>query len=226
VKSTHYFSAITLGPAGCIILGALLCVTPIEAQFHASGYDTPSMIDFESTNVVASESSTNVTLYLFRTGEFRTMSRINYITVAETAIEGEDYQACGGTLVFQPGEGYKSISIPLIADSNPESAKTFRLELSSSDPDMILVRNSARVTIEDGSTQVASIPRLDIERTDNGAVLLSWPKTSSIFVLESARACLPQSWQTVSAQPQLNGSRYEIQQETGGGLLIFRLRNQ
>jgi hypothetical protein len=197
-----------------------------SAQLHTSGYDTPTMIDFESTDVTVSESATNVILHLFRTGEFRVTSRIDYRTVEDTASEGEDYQGGGGTLIFQPGEGYKTISIPIIADELLEGPETFRVELSTADDHIILVRNSATVTIQESTNQVAAIPRLEIERAQDGSILLSWLKTNSNFILETASACSASAWQKVSAQPQLKGSKYEVMQPLQSSLQVFRLKAQ
>jgi len=208
-----------------LTLATISTTAPVAfSQIHSSGYDTPSMIDFESTEVSVSESATNVILHLFRTGEFRTISRVDYSTVEETASEGEDYRPTGGTLVFQPGEGYKTITIPILQDNDFEDPEWFHLQLSTSDNRIILVRNSAKITIEESTNQVAAIPRLKIESAADGGVKLSWPKTSSNYVLECAASCVSGPWEQVNLQPQLNGTMYEVTQPSALGYRVYRLK--
>jgi len=43
------------------------------------------------------------------------------MTADDTAIAGEDYHATSGTLTFEHGEVLKTITIPLINDTVPET---------------------------------------------------------------------------------------------------------
>jgi hypothetical protein len=204
---------------------ALLLSFNSSAQISIQSYDTPSCIDFESVEVVTSESATNAIIHLFRTGEFRVMSRIDFQTVEESASEGKDYAGTGGTLVFQPGEGYKTISIPILADNLAESSETFSIVLSATDTNNIIVHQSARITIQDSSARIESIPRLAIEVSGDGSAVLTWPSSAGQFVLETAPTC-SDKWEPVAIEPVLNGNRYEVAQALTNGLALFRLTSK
>ena len=209
-----------------LLLALPLSARLISGQMHISAYDTPSIIDFESTEVTVSENSTNVTLHVFRTGEFRTISRVDFQTVEETATEGTDYQGKGGTLVFQPGEGYKTVTIPIMTDELEEGAESFRLELSTADERVILARPVAAITIEESTNSGASVPQLAIEAGENGTVILSWSQSARNLVLESAVNCGSPDWQEVPSNAELKGPRYELAVLCSDKFLIFRLRSE
>ena len=226
MKSTHQVQANikSLGyPA--LILVFLLWINHSNGQVSSEGYDTPPIIDFEMTEMTVAENATNVEIYLFRTGEFRTITRVDYQTVEDSASEGDDYRASGGTVVFAPGEGFKVLSIPIVADEVIESTETFRVELSCSNPDVILVHNSTTVNIQDTSAPPLSNPRLNIQQVDNNTILLSWPKTSPSYVLESAPACAKGNWSALSEAPEAKDSTYELRQPLTNSFAYFRLRS-
>ena len=56
---------------------------------------------------------------------------VAYATANDTARAGSDYTARSGTLAFQPGERRKTITIPVLDDSDDEANETFTVRLSS-----------------------------------------------------------------------------------------------
>ena len=56
---------------------------------------------------------------------------VNYTTVNGTAAAGSDYTATSGTLTFEHGEMAKTVSVPVLEDSNNEDEETLVLRLSS-----------------------------------------------------------------------------------------------
>jgi hypothetical protein len=56
---------------------------------------------------------------------------IDYSTANGTAIAGSDYVATSGQVSFAVGESTKTVSIPVIGDTRPESAEAFTLTLSN-----------------------------------------------------------------------------------------------
>jgi hypothetical protein len=54
---------------------------------------------------------------------------VEYTTVDGTAIAGSDYVATSGTLVFAPGETYKTVLVYLMEDTEDEPNETFTLQL-------------------------------------------------------------------------------------------------
>jgi uncharacterized delta-60 repeat protein len=56
---------------------------------------------------------------------------VKYTTSDGTATSPSDYQAATGTVIFQPGESFKLISVTVNGDTNYEDTETFFLDLSS-----------------------------------------------------------------------------------------------
>ncbi len=56
---------------------------------------------------------------------------VNFATSDSTAVAGSDYTAASGTLTFAPGESSKTITIPLIQDTNVENEEKINMTLSS-----------------------------------------------------------------------------------------------
>lgn len=56
---------------------------------------------------------------------------MDYTTVDETAVAGEDYEAASGTLTFAPGETEKTIEVAVHDDTEIEADETFLVELSN-----------------------------------------------------------------------------------------------
>lgn len=184
------------GTAGYLLTVMLVIFGPwpaCSAQIRALNYDTPSWIEVETSEIHAKEGNTSVTLNLFRTGEFRVTTRVDYQTVDQSAVGGRDFQAMGGTLVFQPGEGFKTLTLTLRADEEAEGDETFLLRLSSADPGTVIARDTVKVTIQDASVS----PALRIAAKADGTLQLSWqgyPKAT----LESADCCDRAGWSAVA----------------------------
>ncbi|MEP1079566.1 Ig-like domain-containing protein [Leptolyngbya sp. PL-A3] len=56
---------------------------------------------------------------------------VQYATVAESAIANGDYTPRAGILTFNPGETTKTVSVPILGDTDYESDETFRVVLSN-----------------------------------------------------------------------------------------------
>ena len=59
---------------------------------------------------------------------------VDYQTMDGVAAAGTDFEAASGTLVFQPGETRKTVSVALLDDAIDEGAETFELVLSNPVP--------------------------------------------------------------------------------------------
>src|SRR5690606_2233900 len=117
-----------------LLIGATLGLCPIHAEISANSYDTPAYIDFYLAELTVDESVTEVELVVHRTGEFRRTFQLDYQTVEDTATEGRDYKSSGGTLVFQPQETFKTITVGIIRDEQSEGVEAFTVQLSSTEP--------------------------------------------------------------------------------------------
>jgi hypothetical protein len=202
-----------------MLLGALTFRT--DAQMHALDYDTPAYLDFEFSEVQVDEADGVVLINVYRLGDFRKVTRVDFATEEETASEGKDYKGTGGTLTFQPGEGMKQISIPLIADDEPESGETFKVVLSQASGGSVIARDSMLVTIKDAPGPI-STPKLAIAAAGPGKIAVSWEGDPS-YALERATgvSCV---WEGLSSEPTVSGTRCEVIEETGAIVYLYRLR--
>lgn len=91
---------------------------------------------------------------------------VTYATVDGTAVAGEDYVAASGTLVFQPGEQFKTVTVQVIGDRDLEDDETFSLALT----DVVNGRLGGRRTAEyaivnDEAPLVTITPAVAVEGT-------------------------------------------------------------
>src|SRR5687767_8412522 len=183
-----------LNPA--LALATLLTGISLQAgDFKALDYETPAYVDFELSEVSVNEPAGTVAINIIRTGDFRRTTTIEYQTVEDDASEGADYKGAGGTLVFKPGEGFKTIVLEIIRDEEVESLESFRFELSSSDPNCMLMRSTALVVIEDQPVPIAR-PELQIAAAA-GKILLSWDG-SDTCALERTETPAAGNWEPVA----------------------------
>ncbi len=105
--------------------------------------------------------------------DLTTTVTVNFTTASSTAIAGQDYAATAGSVTFGPGETTKTVSVPIIAGTDPavgELAETFFLQISSSAPatDVIILNTAAGATISADPLPVVSMSALDATTTDDG----------------------------------------------------------
>ncbi len=115
-----------------------------------------------------------VTLTVCRTSGTEQMAVMGVGTIADTAKAGRDYEAVTETLVFLPGMKEKTITIPLIMDSETEEEVSFYVGAASNNDSVVDEASKAtRVTIEapEGSLSKAGHTRSGElsakDRTDN-----------------------------------------------------------
>ncbi len=77
------------------------------------------------------ENAGSVPVVVTRTGGREGTATVNYATADAGATAGSDYTATSGTLTFLAGELQKTITIPILNDSTPESDETLNVTLSS-----------------------------------------------------------------------------------------------
>jgi hypothetical protein len=83
---------------------------------------------------------------------------VNYTTANGSAKAGQDYQTTKGTLTFSPGEITKTIIVPIVGDTESESAEKFKLKLSN--PTNATLKDKqgiATITNDDGTQSKISI---------------------------------------------------------------------
>lgn len=196
--------------------------TPIQGQTRALNFDTPTWIEVERTEVSGYEGSTTVTVNLIRTGEFRVLTKVDFQTLEGTATEGTDYKGAGGTVIFQPGEGYKSITFELLADQEIETEESFQVQLSTSSPNAFVAADSVRVLIQDAPLPISN-PSLTIKSPEHGQVRVSWQGSAEVD-LETSADPSTNSWLALDCVIESKSGQCQTLVSAAQALGFFRLR--
>ncbi len=102
---------------------------PITGDDGLTGETAPGTLEF-STVSSAVEETGSATVTVKRTGGSDGTVGISYQTVYQTA-GSNDFMATSGTLTFNDGETQKTISVPIIEDTDDEDDEYFDIELSA-----------------------------------------------------------------------------------------------
>ena len=180
----------------------------------------------EFREIRVNEPAGTIAINILLSGYFRQTTTIQYQTFDQNdgAAEGQDYKGACGTIVLKPGEGFNTVVFEIVRDDQEESSESFRLELSSSDPNCALMRSSALVTIEDAPVPVSQ-PELQIAAAPGGNVLLSWEGPTQCSLERTTNPALA-NWEAVSCTPVVSGDRTEVTQPVGGTFFFYRLRSE
>ncbi|WP_181438623.1 Calx-beta domain-containing protein [Paenibacillus sambharensis] len=97
-----------------------------------------------------SESIGAITVTVERSGGSSGMVSVDYCTCSVTAKSGKDFTSKTGTLVFQEGETRKTITIPVLNDTQHEPDELFRIKLQNVQGSAVLGdKRLTSITIED-----------------------------------------------------------------------------
>ncbi|HEV8541854.1 MAG TPA: Calx-beta domain-containing protein [Verrucomicrobiae bacterium] len=203
-----------------ILLNALSA--NISAQtFHTLDYDTPAYVDLELSEITAPSSERTIPINLYRTGDFRQSTTIEFATVEGTAEEGRDYKGTGGTITFKPGEGYKTLFIEILTNQF-EDEKAFQVKLTASSTSTVLLRDTVEVTLKPVPKPFSPVT-LSISRDADGTIRLSWEGNSS-YVLERSSDPASTDWETIPCSPTVTQGHCEVTQSPDGSFHAYRLR--
>jgi hypothetical protein len=217
VNATHSIPGVR-GALTALVLSILVPQT--HAQLRRQSYETPAIIETEFSSLRAPEGTNVARINLFRTGEFREYTRIDYATIEGTAEEGADYKGTGGTLVFQPGEGMKTIELQILGDRKRETDEQFAIKFTALSADTILVRETVTITIQDVSPR--AVPKLVIAPAPQGAVKLSWESDTDLLLQRNADPA-GSTWETVTTEIVSTDDRREVTENNGGKNFFYRL---
>jgi hypothetical protein len=192
------------------------------AQIRPLNNDTPAFIEVGRTEVAGFEGS-SVTIHLFRTGEFRWTTRVDYLLVGGSAEEGSDFTAAGGTLVFQPGEGMKAVEVQLAGDEVSDTGETLHLKLSANDVQTVVVQGTVTIRIDDPPGVISGPPRLRMASTDDGHVVLSWDGFSEAL-LEHTVDPIVGRWEKVPCTVEHDGETSRVTERRTAQPRFYRLR--
>jgi hypothetical protein len=220
-KSGAAFGSLSRKIIFCSIVFIVSCC---HAGVGILSYDTPAYIDFEQQAFLVSEDQGTLTIGVSRTGEYRQTAKVDFNLVEGTATEGRDYKAAGGTLVFAPGEGFKTIIITILKDDEAEPDENFTVEFSNPSANAFLMHTSTTIVIRDAPPLAAALPSLAIQPRKDGTVAISWDKADGC-VLERSTTLGSGNWVEVAAQPVLDNGRYVVVEPITNTLCAYRLRS-
>ena len=92
-----------------------------ECEITIIDDDDPGVIGFERRAIDVHEIDESCSINVIRKNGSDGTITVDFMTADDTAIAGEDYHATSGTLTFEHGEVLKTITIPLINDTVPET---------------------------------------------------------------------------------------------------------
>ena len=135
------------------------------------GAPTISIADAATSNENAAAITTTVTM----SGASASTVTLNWSTSNGTASAGDDYSTAGGTLIFNPGETSKTVSVNVLADNLPEGTETFNIGLSNVSSGATIADATGVITItdDDGNPTISISPATVSENTSAVSVDVS-----------------------------------------------------
>lgn len=135
--------------------------------------DTDHTVSIDDLQIVEGDSGSTNALFKVRLSHStdQTIS-VRFSTADGTAIDGlddigaSDYTFTSGVVTFAPGETEKTISIPIIGDTNAESDETFSVVLSDLSPNATMGKSTAVGTIHDD--RVVSVNSIALAEGNTG----------------------------------------------------------
>lgn len=107
----------------------------LTVSYQAPAQADPGVIEFEQETLTVNESAGVISVAVRRSGGTEGEVSIQYTTVDDVALAGEDYVAAAGALVFADGEGgTKNIEVTILDDADEpryEGVEGFNLVLSN-----------------------------------------------------------------------------------------------
>lgn len=207
-----------------IIAFIFVSISLSAGDFRGAGHTLPAYIDLEFTEQRVVEPSGTVIVNIIRSGDYRQTTTINYQTSEIEASQGKDFKGSGGTITFQPGEGFKTVVIDILSDDQVEQPESFLFEVTAAGPNCVISRGSCLIWIDDTAAALSE-PRLEISPGADNSVLLSW---ESYRTCSLERTLDPASgyWESVNCTADVAGNRSQVIHRLDGPIYFFRLRSE
>ncbi|MBL9128579.1 MAG: hypothetical protein JNL97_13075, partial [Verrucomicrobiales bacterium] len=109
---------------------ALLVANLVFLTNGADLFAASSIVKFSTDTYSATERSRAALVLLVRTNIVDAVAGVTLRTTDQAAIGGQDYLRVVTNIVFDVGETYRTVSIPLSMDGLPEGVETFKVGLS------------------------------------------------------------------------------------------------
>lgn len=99
---------------------------------------------------------------------------VDYATLDGSAASSTDYSAVGGTLIFNPGETIKRVSVSLVGDLAEETDESFALNLSNATNASISVAQASGTIVNDDTPPTISINNVGTVEGNSGTTELTF----------------------------------------------------
>lgn len=117
--------------------------------------DTPNAtLTIADAQVIESDDDSRTASFIVSmSGPRMSEVRVEYQTVAETALPNDDYTPVSGTLVLHPGETSATITVPIAGDGLRENVETFRVDLTNAVGAFLADASAVGTIVDDEKTK-------------------------------------------------------------------------
>jgi hypothetical protein len=178
---------------------------------------SPAYLQFVPRYYNVEPGETSLTLTVTRGTNVKEPVSVTFFTADDTAVAGVDYVAASAVLDFAAYETEKTISIE-ITDASRTNDLAFKVQLYGPTGSGYITYGTATVTL------LKSRPQIRIEPGASGALKLSWPATSTDYIVESCDVPIGGEWTPVSGTPIIMAGRATLESTCDCQFRFFRLR--
>lgn len=172
--------------AGNVYVLANSTGTPFEDTGVVMRIDPgPGAVLFDPVTATVDEGAGMLSVSVVRRGGSGGMASVDYVTAADTAIEGTDYTATSGTLQWADGEdGVKTFDVAIAEDTIEEAGETFTVMLSNAVGAELGAEATLTVTIADNDAPAPPPPPPPPPvPTGGGGGAVEWPALSLLLLI-------------------------------------------
>jgi hypothetical protein len=144
INGNHVFNVTLSNPTGN---GRLASPT----QQAVTIIDSNSGLNLSSAGYTVSKTGGSAVIAVYRTDYTDTVTTVDFVATNGTAINGLNYYATNGTLVFTNGDTIKSFSVPIIATTTVQPDLTVLVSLSNPVNGILINPSAATLTIRDNT---------------------------------------------------------------------------
>ena len=150
VETDETFDVALSAPTGDATLGSADTATVTIVSDDLPPDPVPGVLGFDPIGYVVDEGAGSATLTVTRTGGSDGAVSVDFSSIDAGATAGSDYSAVDGTLSWEDGDtAPKTLSVPIIDDSEDEEDEDLNVTLSNPTGDATLGSDGASVTIGD-----------------------------------------------------------------------------
>ena len=111
---------------------------------------------------------------------------VDYETVGDSALAGNDFEAISNTLTFSPGQTTQSVSVMVTGDTEDEGDERFSVQFSNASNADILDTQASGTIVDDDSARLSQSPGPRAVEGDSGtkpAVFTAMLSTPAAYVV-------------------------------------------